>query len=167
MMQQIEMKKWFLNSYLSWVVLLYHGHSKSKRLSLSSTEVEFRAATSCECHALLMEELKFKQSAAAIALCNNGSTNHMHGRSKHIGMKYYLLRLTQERWNLKWFLLKWKYNWLIFSLSLWIVLHFVMLLASLCKTTTLQDYQLSMLSVCWLWYCIQPMILCFFVKSKV
>lgn len=77
----------------------------SKRQSivpLSTTEAEFVVATTCACQAIslrkILEELKFKRMGATIIFCDNNSVIGLsknpvlHGRSKHIDVKYYFLR---------------------------------------------------------------------------
>jgi len=64
--------------------------------------VEFVVATTCACQAVwlrrILEELQFTQEKATTIFCDNNSAiklskNHvLHGRSKHIDVKYYFLR---------------------------------------------------------------------------
>ena len=75
---------------------------KQKIVTLSTTEAEFVAATACACQAIwlskILEELRFKQKGATIIFCDNNSAIKLsknpvlHGRSKHIDVKYYFLR---------------------------------------------------------------------------
>ena len=75
---------------------------KQPIVSLSTTEAEFIAATACACQAIwlrrILEELQFKQVEATIVFCDNNSAIKLsknpvlHGRSKHIDVKYYFLR---------------------------------------------------------------------------
>lgn len=69
---------------------------------MSTTEAEFIIATACACQAIwfkrILEELQFKQVEATTIFCDNNSTIKLsknlvlHGRSKHINVKYYFLR---------------------------------------------------------------------------
>ena len=69
---------------------------------MSTTEAEFIAATTCACQAIwlrrILEELHFKQVEATTVFCDKNSTIKfsknpvLHGRSKHIDVKYYFLR---------------------------------------------------------------------------
>lgn len=78
---------------------------KQSIVTLSITEAEFVAATSCACQAIwlkkILEELKFSRimSDEPIAIyCYNSSDIKLsknpvlHGRSKHIDVKYHFLR---------------------------------------------------------------------------
>jgi len=75
---------------------------KQPIVSLSTTEAEFIAAIACACQAIwlrrILEELQFKQVEATIVFCDNNSEIKLsknpvlHGRSKHIDVKYYFLR---------------------------------------------------------------------------
>ena len=75
---------------------------KQKIVTLSTSEEEFVAATACACQAIwlrkILEELRFKQKGATIIFCDNNSAIKLsknpvlHGRSKHIDVKYYFLR---------------------------------------------------------------------------
>lgn len=75
---------------------------KQPIVTLSTTEAEFVAATACACQAIwlrrLLEELKFKQIEATKIFCDNDSAIQLsknpvlHGRSKHIDVKFYFLR---------------------------------------------------------------------------
>lgn len=80
---------------------------KQPIVTLSTTEAEFVAATSCACQAIwlkkILEELHFKQEGATAIYCDNSSTIKLsknpvlHGRSKHIDVKVHFLRdLTKE-----------------------------------------------------------------------
>ncbi|KAL3720851.1 hypothetical protein ACJRO7_005629 [Eucalyptus globulus] len=80
---------------------------KQSIVTLSTTEAEFVAATSCACQAIwlrkILEELQFKQQKATIIYCDNSSAIKLsknpvlHGRSKHIDVKYHFLRdLTKD-----------------------------------------------------------------------
>ena len=74
---------------------------KQQIVSLSTTEAEFIAATTCACQAIqlrrILEELQFKQVEATTVFCDNNlaiklSKNPvLHRRSKHIDVKYYFL----------------------------------------------------------------------------
>lgn len=75
---------------------------KQPIVTLSTTEAEFVAATSSTCQAIwlrkILKELHFKQEGPTIIYCDNNSAiklskNHvLHGRSKHIDVKYHYLR---------------------------------------------------------------------------
>ena len=75
---------------------------KQQIVTLSSTEAEFIAATACACQAIwlrrILEELRSKQVEATTIFCDNNSAIKLsknpvlHGRSKHIDVKYYFLR---------------------------------------------------------------------------
>jgi hypothetical protein len=75
---------------------------KQPIVTLSTTEAEFVAASACACQAIwlrkILEELHFKQEEATVVYCDNTSTIKLsknpvlHGRSKHIDVKYYFLR---------------------------------------------------------------------------
>ncbi|KAK2970503.1 hypothetical protein RJ640_013575 [Escallonia rubra] len=80
---------------------------KQPIVTLSTTEAEFVAATSCACQAIwlrkILEELHFKQEEATTIYCDNSSAIKLsknpvlHGRSKHIDVKVHFLRdLTKE-----------------------------------------------------------------------
>lgn len=80
---------------------------KQPIVTLSTTEAEFIAATACACQAIwlrrILEELQVKQVTATIIFCDNNSAIKLsknpvlHGRSKHIDVKYYFLRdLSQD-----------------------------------------------------------------------
>ena len=71
-------------------------------VTLSSIEAEFVLATACACQAIWLrrdlEELQFKQHGATKIFCDNNSAMKLsknavlHGRSKHIDVKFYFLR---------------------------------------------------------------------------
>jgi len=71
-------------------------------VTLSTTEAEFVVATSCACQAILLKkilgELQFVQEEAIVIYCDNNSAIKLsqnpvlHGRSKHINVKYHYLR---------------------------------------------------------------------------
>ncbi|KAL0366839.1 UNVERIFIED_CONTAM: Retrovirus-related Pol polyprotein from transposon RE1 [Sesamum radiatum] len=75
---------------------------KQRIFTLSSKEAEFIVTTTCACQAIwfrkILEELKFKQSKATTVFCDNNSAiklsrnSVLHGRSKHIDVKFYFLR---------------------------------------------------------------------------
>ncbi|KAL9366567.1 hypothetical protein Peur_037766 [Populus x canadensis] len=75
---------------------------KQPIVTLSTTEVEFVAAASCACQAIwlrrILEEIQFKQQGATSIYCDNSLTIKLsrnpvlHGRSKHIDVKYHFLR---------------------------------------------------------------------------
>lgn len=74
---------------------------KQSIVTLSSTEAEFIAATTCACQAIwlqrILEELHFKQNHSIVIYCDNNSAIKLsknpvlHGRSKHIDVKYHFL----------------------------------------------------------------------------
>ena len=74
---------------------------KQQIISLSTTEAEFIAATTCACQAIwlrrILEELQFKQVEATTVFCDNNLATKLfknpvlHRRSKHIDVKYYFL----------------------------------------------------------------------------
>lgn len=80
---------------------------KQTSVTLSTTETEFVAATSCSCQAIwfrkILEKLHFKQEGATTAYCDSSSAiklskNHvLHGRSKHIYVKFHFLRDLTEK----------------------------------------------------------------------
>ena len=75
---------------------------KQPIVTLSSIEAEFIAATACACQAIwlrrILKEMQFKLRNATTICCDNNSTIKLsknpvlHGRSKHIDIKYYFLR---------------------------------------------------------------------------
>ena len=75
---------------------------KQPIVTLSTTEAEFVAATTCACQAIwlrkILTELQVKQEGAITIFCDNSSAIKLsknpvlHGRSKHIDVKYYFLR---------------------------------------------------------------------------
>lgn len=80
---------------------------KQSIVTLSTNEAEFVAATSCTCQVVwlckLLEELHFQQKRLTPIYCDNSSAINLfknpvlHGRSKHIDVKYHFLRnLTKD-----------------------------------------------------------------------
>lgn len=80
---------------------------KQPVVSLSTTEAEFIAAASCACQAVwlkrVLENLDLVQGRTIIVRCDNSSAIKlsknpvMHGRSKHIDVRFHFLReLTKE-----------------------------------------------------------------------
>ncbi|GKV36625.1 hypothetical protein SLEP1_g44733 [Rubroshorea leprosula] len=75
---------------------------KQPIVTLSTTEVEFVAATSCACQAIwllrILEECHFKQEEPLIIFCDSNSTIKLsknpilHGRCKHIDVRNYFLK---------------------------------------------------------------------------
>ena len=75
---------------------------KQQIVSLSTIEAKFITAIVCACQAIwlrrILEELQFKQVEATTVFCDNNSAIKLsknlvlHGRSKHIDVKYYFLR---------------------------------------------------------------------------
>ena len=76
-------------------------------MTLSTTEAEFIAATSCACQGVWMrrvlEKLGNPQNKCTTVLCDNNSTIKlsknlvMHGRNKHIDVRFHFLRdLTRD-----------------------------------------------------------------------
>ena len=75
---------------------------KQPIVTLSTTEAEFVAATACACQAIwlkkILEELQYKEDGPTLIYCDNSSAIKLsknlvlHGRSKHIDMKYHFLR---------------------------------------------------------------------------
>lgn len=75
---------------------------KQPIVTLSTTEAEFVAATTCACQAIwlrkILEELHFKQQGPTTIYCDSSSAIKLsknpvlHGRSKHIDVKYHFLR---------------------------------------------------------------------------
>ncbi|OMO52806.1 Integrase, catalytic core [Corchorus capsularis] len=91
----------FGSGAISW------SFKKQSIVTLSTTEAEFVAATPCAYQAIwlrnILEELHFKQGRAIAIYCDNNSAiklskNHvLHGRSKHIDVKFHFLRdLTKD-----------------------------------------------------------------------
>nr|DAD41107.1 TPA_asm: hypothetical protein HUJ06_015430 [Nelumbo nucifera] len=85
------------------------GYASKKQpiVSLSTTETEFIAATSCTCQAVwmrrILEKLSHTQGNCTTVFCDNSSTIKlsknpvMHGRSKHIDVRFHFLcDLTKE-----------------------------------------------------------------------
>ncbi|GKU96986.1 hypothetical protein SLEP1_g10166 [Rubroshorea leprosula] len=74
---------------------------KQPIVTLSTTEAEYVAATSCACQAIwlrrIMEELELNQHEATSIYCDNSSAIKLsknpvlHGRSKHIHVRYHFL----------------------------------------------------------------------------
>lgn len=80
---------------------------KQQIVTLSTTEAEFVAAASCSCQAIwlrrMFEVIGYNQLDATTIYCDNVSAIKlsknpvMHGRSKHIDVRYHFLRdLCQE-----------------------------------------------------------------------
>lgn len=75
---------------------------KQPIVTLSSTEAEYVAAATCACQAIwmrrILEEISHDQAGEMVVLCDNTSTIKlsknavMHGRSKHIRVRYHFLR---------------------------------------------------------------------------
>ena len=75
---------------------------KQQIVTLSTTEAEFIVATACACQAIwirrILEELQVQQIGATTVFCDNNSAIKLsknpvlHGRSKHIDVRYYFLR---------------------------------------------------------------------------
>ncbi|GKV32259.1 hypothetical protein SLEP1_g40876 [Rubroshorea leprosula] len=75
---------------------------KQPIVTLSTIEAEYMAATSCACQAIwlrrIMEELELNQHEATSIYCDNSSAIKLsrnpvlHGRSKHIHVRYHFLR---------------------------------------------------------------------------
>ena len=102
-MQEIKMIEGALRAMFYVRIGAVSWSSKKQQIvSLSTTKVEFIAATACACQAIwlrrILEELQFKQVEATIVFCDNNSAIKLsknpvlHGRSKHIDVKYYFLR---------------------------------------------------------------------------
>ncbi|XP_038904442.1 secreted RxLR effector protein 161-like [Benincasa hispida] len=94
-------------STLGYVFMLGSGaiswsSKKQPIATLSTTEAELVAATSCACQAIclrnILENLHYKQEEASIIHCDNTSTIKLsrnpvlHGRSKYIDVRYHYLR---------------------------------------------------------------------------
>ncbi|KAM7520343.1 hypothetical protein LguiB_019305 [Lonicera macranthoides] len=75
---------------------------KQAIVTLSTTEAEFVAATACACQAVwlrkILKEIHFKQEGATAIYCDNVSAIKLsknpvlHGRSKHIDVRFHFLR---------------------------------------------------------------------------
>ena len=75
---------------------------KQTIVTLSTTEAEFVAATTCACQAVwlrrILHMVNFKQEGPTLIYCDNTSTIKLsknpvlHGRSKHIDVRFYFLR---------------------------------------------------------------------------
>ena len=75
---------------------------KQPIVTLSTTETEFVVASACACQEIwlrnILEEVHFKQQGPTFIYCDNSSTIKlsknpiMHGRSKHIDVRFHLLR---------------------------------------------------------------------------
>ncbi|RDX70119.1 hypothetical protein CR513_50672, partial [Mucuna pruriens] len=84
---------------------------KQPIVTLSTTEVEFVVATSCAYQVIwvrkILEELCFEQQGPTSIYCDSSSTIKLsknlvlHGRSKHINVKYHFLRNLQMMESLK------------------------------------------------------------------
>ena len=82
---------------------------KQPVVTLSTTEAEYVAADSCACQAVrlrrLLKEIRCQQQGPTLIYCDNSSAiklskNPMlHGRSKHIDIRFHFLRdLTKRRY---------------------------------------------------------------------
>ena len=81
---------------------------KQPIVTLSTTKVEFVAATTCACQTIwlrkILEELHFKQLEPIPIYCDNISTIKLsknlilHWKSKHIDVKYHFLRDLTKDW---------------------------------------------------------------------
>lgn len=84
------------NAAISW------SSKKQHVVSLSTTEAEFIAATTCACQAVwlrrILKELGHEQLKETTVMCDNSSTIKLsknpvlHGRSKHIDVRFHFLR---------------------------------------------------------------------------
>jgi len=82
---------------ISWV------SKKQPVITLSTTEAEFIATALCACHCVwlrrILEHLDQCQFGTTVIFCDNGSTIKLsknpvlHGRSKHIDVRFYFLRI--------------------------------------------------------------------------
>lgn len=94
-------------STLGYVFLMSGGavawsSRKQPLVTLSSTEAEYVAAATCACQAIwmrrILEEISYVQGGEMVLLCDKTSTIKlsknavMHGRSKHIRVRYHFLR---------------------------------------------------------------------------
>lgn len=80
----------------------YLGLLRNSPSSLSTTEAEFVAAANGACQAvwlrIVLEQIGFAQRGGTTLFCDNSSTIKlsknpvMHGRSKHIHVRYHFLR---------------------------------------------------------------------------
>ena len=81
---------------------------KQPIVTLSTTEAEFVAAAACACQTVwmrrILEKLNYEQKGYTILMCDNSSIIKlsrnpiMHGRSKHIDMRFHFLReLTRDK----------------------------------------------------------------------
>ena len=75
---------------------------KQPIVTLSTTEAEYVAASTCACQAIwfkrVMKELGYEADGSTVILCDNTSTIKLsknpvfHGRCKHIGVRFHFLR---------------------------------------------------------------------------
>ena len=83
---------------------------KQPIITLSTTEAEFVAAAACACQAIwmtrILKEIGHVQAAGTKLMCDNSSTIKLsknpvlHGCSKHIRIRFHLLRILQEKESL-------------------------------------------------------------------